>query len=91
MIESKADSLPLIQVNAPSLNFFNFTARTCGNMAGMLILKEPVVAIESINYLAVLLDANGTRHYWLPDGKYDGYDKECESTRVLAVQEELDL
>ena len=41
----------------------------------MLELKEPVVAEKSDSYLAVLKDADGTYHYWMPDGTYDGYGK----------------
>ena len=41
-------------------------------------LKEPVKAVKSKHYLAVIKDADGTYHYWLPDGKYDGYDKLCK-------------
>jgi len=36
-------------------------------------LKEPVTAEKSRNYSAVLVDANGIMHFWLPNGKYEGY------------------
>jgi len=42
-----------------------------------LKLREPITAIHSDEYLAVLVDANGVRHYWAPDGLYDGYDFGC--------------
>lgn len=38
-------------------------------------LKEPVKAKQSENYLAVLEDADGVEHFWLPNGKYDGYSR----------------
>jgi len=41
-------------------------------------LKEPVVAKESQAYLAVLEDADGVTHFWLPDGKYDGHSRSCD-------------
>lgn len=44
----------------------------------MIQLKEPVRAEKSENYLAVLVDADDVRHYWLPDGTYDGYDRPCQ-------------
>lgn len=35
-------------------------------------------AIKSERYLAVLVDAKGVRHYWLPNGQYDGYDRDSQ-------------
>ena len=43
----------------------------------MMNLREPVKAKQSDNYLAVLEDTNGTVHFWLPDGTYDGYCRSC--------------
>lgn len=43
----------------------------------MLTLKEPVVAKKSEQYLAVLVDADGVEHFWLPDGTYDGNCGPC--------------
>lgn len=48
----------------------------------MLNLKEPVKARVSDNYLAVIEDADGVVHYWLPNGTYDGYDRTCEKAAV---------
>lgn len=45
---------------------------------GMLILKEPVRGIESERYSVVLEDADGVTHFWLPNGEYDGYSRECD-------------
>lgn len=46
----------------------------------MLTLKEPVKACPSKGYLAVLEDADGVTHFWLPDGTYDGHDRRCQNT-----------
>lgn len=40
-------------------------------------LKQPVKAKISERYSAVLEDADGVTHYWLPNGDYDGYDRLC--------------
>ncbi len=39
----------------------------------MLQLREPIKAKKSERYLAILVDADGVQHYWLPSGEYDGY------------------
>lgn len=41
-------------------------------------LKEPTKRIKSDYYSAVIEDADGIRHYWLPNGEYDGYDRGIE-------------
>lgn len=51
----------------------------------MIKLKEPTKAEKSKYYLAVIKDADGTYHYWLPDGSYDGYCKKvkrCSKTKL---------
>ena len=42
----------------------------------MIVLNEPVKALESDQYLIVLQDADDIRHFWKKDGTYDGYDKD---------------
>lgn len=59
----------------------------------MLTLKEPVKAKPSGNYLAVIEDADGVVHFWLPDGTYDGYCRACtkddekKKSRLVAAEE----
>ena len=46
----------------------------------MITLKEPVKALnpKTEGYSTILEDADGVVHFWLKDGTYDGYDKECK-------------
>ena len=57
------------------------------DLKGKLNLKEPVKAQASENYLAVIEDADGVTHYWLPNGMYDGYCRPCKKV-VLATHQE---
>lgn len=51
-----------------------------------VVIKSPIKVIPSENYLLVIEDANGVRHYWhkkhknkygdFQDGEYDGWSKE---------------
>ena len=43
----------------------------------VLRLKAPVKLVPSDNYSIVLRDAEDSHYFFLPDGKYDGYDKTC--------------
>lgn len=39
---------------------------------------EPITVMPSDFYKLVIKDANDVRHFWLPDGNYDGYDRPCK-------------
>lgn len=55
-------------------------------MMNQLTLAEPVKAVEHTeSYSVVLEDADGVRHYWLPNGDYDGYDRDCNTKSCPSV------
>ena len=44
----------------------------------MKTLKLPFKVIPNELYSLVIEDADGVMHFWLKNGDYDGYDRECK-------------
>jgi len=56
-----------------------------------VIIRSPIKVIPSKNYMLVIEDCEGTRHYWhnkhddepkKKGGEYDGYDKGCKEKSI---------
>ena len=46
--------------------------------AMMVTIKSPIKVLNFEKYMLALEDADGVIHFWLKNGQYDGYDKECD-------------